>query len=127
LIAGIPSEMHGKKMKLCAIVSAKNIKEHGKGCHFPRFFLSYACLSACSLAQSPCLENGKEISSTQASSLSYTITTATLLTTTQTCYTLTKAVYNPDLVFAFQAPMYQALSTVIQTGCKAAIWLSERI
>lgn len=28
---------------------------------------------------------------------------------------------------AEQAPMYQALSTVIQTGCKAAIWLSERI
>ena len=26
-----------------------------------------------------------------------------------------------------QAPMYQALSTAIQTGCKAAIWLSERI
>ena len=26
-----------------------------------------------------------------------------------------------------QAPMYQALSTIIQTGCKAAIWLSERI
>lgn len=28
---------------------------------------------------------------------------------------------------AEQAPMYQALSTIIQTGCKAAIWLSERI
>lgn len=28
---------------------------------------------------------------------------------------------------AEKAPMYQALSTIIQTGCKAAIWLSERI
>lgn len=28
---------------------------------------------------------------------------------------------------AEKAPMYQALTTVIQTGCKAAIWLSERI
>ncbi|XP_027056958.1 5-demethoxyubiquinone hydroxylase, mitochondrial [Pocillopora verrucosa] len=28
---------------------------------------------------------------------------------------------------AEKAPMYQALSTAIQTGCKAAIWLSERI
>ncbi|XP_068761797.1 5-demethoxyubiquinone hydroxylase, mitochondrial-like isoform X2 [Montipora capricornis] len=28
---------------------------------------------------------------------------------------------------ADKAPMYETLSTVIQTGCKAAIWLSERI
>lgn len=28
---------------------------------------------------------------------------------------------------AEKAPMYQVLSTAIQTGCKAAIWLSERI
>ncbi|XP_038064243.1 5-demethoxyubiquinone hydroxylase, mitochondrial-like [Patiria miniata] len=28
---------------------------------------------------------------------------------------------------AEQAPMYSALSTVIKTGCSAAIWLSERI
>ncbi|XP_029179870.2 5-demethoxyubiquinone hydroxylase, mitochondrial-like [Acropora millepora] len=28
---------------------------------------------------------------------------------------------------AGKAPMYETLSTVIQTGCKAAIWLSERI
>ncbi|XP_068675131.1 5-demethoxyubiquinone hydroxylase, mitochondrial-like [Montipora foliosa] len=28
---------------------------------------------------------------------------------------------------AGKAPMYETLSTVIQTGCKAAIWLSEKI
>ncbi len=28
---------------------------------------------------------------------------------------------------AEQAPFYQALSAVIQAGCKAAVWVSERV
>lgn len=30
-------------------------------------------------------------------------------------------------VFIIQAPAYQAMSEVIKSGCKAAIWLSERV
>lgn len=28
---------------------------------------------------------------------------------------------------AEQAPLYQILTTVVKTGCKTAIWLSERV